>query len=225
MDWLGFAVLVVVLTASGALAPGPLFFATLLMGVKKGGWSGFKVAVGHSAVELPLVLLLALGLLTVLNVTAVKLALGIGGGVVLIALGLLQLRDGVNAWRRRVDFFEVDEKKGSGAARLMDNPFFVGAVLSAFNPFFILWWLTIGAQLVLEALALAALVGVLIMYVLHVWMDYAWLTVVARAAHTGRKLLSPKSYAATLAVFGVVLILFGAHFISKVAFEVPILPL
>jgi len=225
MEWFSFAALVVVITASGALAPGPLFFATLLLGVKRGGWSGFKVAVGHNAVELPLVLLLALGLLTVLNVAAVKLALGIGGGVVLIALGLLQLRDGINAWRKHVDFFEVNERKSGGAARLMDNPFFVGAALSAFNPFFILWWLTIGAQLVLEALALAALTGVLIMYVLHVWMDYAWLTVVARAAYTGRKLLSPGSYAVTLAVFGVVLVLFGVHFISKVVFEVPLLPL
>ncbi len=225
MDWLGFAVLVVVITASGALAPGPLFFATLLVGVKRGGWAGFKVAVGHNAVELPLVLLLALGLLSLLNVVAVKLALGIGGGAVLIALGLLQLRDGVNTWRKQLDFFEVNEKKSVGVSKFMDNPFFVGAALSAFNPFFILWWLTIGAQLVLEALALAALVGVLIMYVLHVWMDYAWLTVVARAAYTGRRLLSPKSYAATLAVFGVVLILFGVHFISKVIFEVPLLPL
>ena len=56
MNLLDFVATVVVVTASGALAPGPLSFGILMQGSKEGARSGFSCAIGHTLVEFPLVL-------------------------------------------------------------------------------------------------------------------------------------------------------------------------
>jgi len=58
---LGFAIVVIVISASGVLSPGPLFTANIFYGLKGGAKTGLKMAYGHTLVELPLVILLGLG--------------------------------------------------------------------------------------------------------------------------------------------------------------------
>jgi threonine/homoserine/homoserine lactone efflux protein len=84
------------------------------------------------------------------------------------------------------------------------------------NPYFILWWLTVGAQLIIIALEFAALIGVLFMFVCHVWMDYVWLTGTAYFAKKGTNIMGLKWYKPLLIVFGVILIYFGITFIISV---------
>ena len=62
MSVLDFGIEVIVLSASGVLAPGPLFFANLVYGIRLDRWSGIKVASGHTVVELPIIIMLAAGL-------------------------------------------------------------------------------------------------------------------------------------------------------------------
>ena len=64
MSVLDFGIEVIVLSASGVLAPGPLFFANLVYGIRLDKWSGIKVASGHMVVELPIIIMLAAGLST-----------------------------------------------------------------------------------------------------------------------------------------------------------------
>jgi len=47
---LEFAVLVIVISASGVMAPGPLFAATVSYGLRGGVRAGFKMAIGHTIV-------------------------------------------------------------------------------------------------------------------------------------------------------------------------------
>ena len=56
-----FAVLVIIISASGVMSPGPLFAANITYGLREGFRSGIKIAIGHSIVELPLVMLLGHG--------------------------------------------------------------------------------------------------------------------------------------------------------------------
>jgi len=58
---LEFSVLVIVISASGVMAPGPLFAANIAHGLRGGTKSGIKMAIGHTIVELPLVILLGIG--------------------------------------------------------------------------------------------------------------------------------------------------------------------
>ena len=56
-----FAIIVIVISASGVMAPGPLFAANVSYGLREGTKSGIKMAVGHTIVEFPLVILLGIG--------------------------------------------------------------------------------------------------------------------------------------------------------------------
>ena len=85
--------------------------------------------------------------------------------------------------------------------------------MTGLNPFFIVWWLTAGAQLIVMALEFASLVGVLFMYVCHVWMDYLWLAATAHLAKTGMKVVGLTWYRALIGLFGVILVYFGLSFL------------
>jgi len=205
MDILTLIITVVILSVSGALAPGPLFFATISYGAKSGAKSGLVFSVAHTLIEFPLVILLALGLLTVANEPIIKLLTGVAGGLALLVLGVLQIRDGLTS--------KFDTSSESRVAS--KNPLFVGLVLTGLNPFFIGWWLTIGADLIMKSLAFASLAGVVLMYVSHIWMDYVWLTAVAHFAKMGINVVGVRGYKAVVIVFGAMLIFFGLLFLTS----------
>jgi threonine/homoserine/homoserine lactone efflux protein len=203
MDLFSFVVTVIILTASGALAPGPLFFATITHGTKHGAKSGLIFSIAHTVVEFLLIMLLALGLLTVASEPIVKMVIGLIGGIVLIAFGTIQIRNSIIS-------NPEDLKKPKASYRHL---FILGLAFTGLNPYFILWWLTVGAQLIIIALEFAALFGVLFMFVCHVWMDYVWLTGTAYFAKKGTNIMGLKWYKPLLIVFGVILIYFGITFI------------
>lgn len=207
MDLLSFIVTVVLVTASGALAPGPLFFVVISHGARSGAKGGLAFSVAHSVIEFPLVILLALGLLTVANEPIIKLLTGVAGGLVLLVFGAIQIRDSLTS--------EFGAPSG-GSGMSAKNPLFLGLIFTGLNPYFIVWWLTVGGKLILDALAFASLAGVIIMYVSHVWMDYVWLTAVAHFAKMGMVVAGTRGYKALMIVFGVVLICFGLLFLVSV---------
>ncbi len=203
MNPLNFAATVIILSASGALAPGPLFFVTVSHGIKSGTKSGILFSIAHSLVEFSLIMLLALGLLSVANVPAVRLAVGVAGGAALIVFGAMQIRGSFS-------YKPEETKTGQSATR---NLFLIGLALTGLNPYFIVWWLTVGANLIFISLEFAGLAGVVFMFVCHVWVDYAWLILVSGFAKRSSKILRFKWYRILMAIFGLVLIYFGISFL------------
>lgn len=198
---LDFLATVVLVSASGALGPGPLFLASTLRATQMGWPAGVKCAIGHTVVELPLVVGLSLGLSSFL-LGSVRL-IALVGGLALLAFGSMQL---VRA--RKTTSFE-DQKTSNIWAR---NGVLVGLVFTGLNPFFLIWWATVGSLLVAQALILGAFAGVLAMFGAHIWMDYAWLAGTAKLASQGRLFLG-KWYRILLLVFGLAMLYFGAAFI------------
>ncbi len=205
MELLEFAGIVVLVTASGAMAPGPLFFANLSHGSRVGARSGLLFSVAHTCVEFTLVFMLALGLVTVASQAAVRVWIGVAGGVALVAFGVVQV------WISLVSKI-TDPKPSVSNSRSL---FIMGLSFTGLNPFFIVWWLTAGAQLVVISLDFASLAGVFIMYVCHVWMDYLWLTVTAHLAKVGLSFAGRRVYSLVLAAFSLILIYFGLTFLSS----------
>jgi len=203
MELLNFITTIILVTGSGALAPGPLFFENLSQGAKTGAKSGFVFSLSHTLVEFSLVMLLAFGLLTFVHDSAAKSLIGIAGGIVLMAFGALQIRESAMS-----KFGETKQAKG-GSTRL----FLLGLALTGLNPFFVVWWLTAGSQLIIISLEFASFAGVLLMYLCHVWMDYVWLISTAHFAKVGLNLVGLKLYRLLLGAFGVVLIYFGLNFL------------
>lgn len=203
MNLIDFIATVVVVTASGALAPGPLSFGILMQGSKSGARSGFSCAIGHTLVEFPLVMALALGLLAAANQPMIKGVIGFVGGMGLIGFGGLQVYGTLKSKRE-----SSDKSRSLPASSVV-----LGLALTGLNPYFILWWFTIGSVLIIQALAFAAIVGVLIMYLSHVWMDYAFLTSLAYFAKKGKNIVGSKYYKLILIVFGLILVYYGAIFV------------
>ena len=210
MELLNFIATVVLVTASGALAPGPLFFAAVSHGTRSGARGGLAFSIGHTLVELPLVLLLALVFGEVASQVAgepaVKLSTGIVGGLVLLVFGAMQIHHFLTSKADTTDYSGVTSR----------NPLLLGLVFTGLNPYFIVWWLAIGSKLVVDARAFGWILGVLLMYISHVWMDYAWLTIVAHFAHVGTKILDTRWYRAVMTLFGAVLVYFGLTFLISV---------
>jgi len=206
VDLFTFIATVVVVTASGALAPGPLFFTNITQGAKSGAKGGLVFSLAHTVVEFSLIVVLALGLLTVAHQPVIMSVIGVVGGVALIVFGVLQVRDSLSSKH-------VAVQHGSGA--LSRNPFLLGLIFTGLNPYFIIWWLTAGLPLIRQALAFAALAGVVLMYVAHVWMDYAWLIGTAYLAKKGTNLIGSRGYRMVILMFGFALIFFGLYFIES----------
>jgi threonine/homoserine/homoserine lactone efflux protein len=195
--------------------PGPLFAANVLQGTRGGARSGFIISIGHMLVELPLVMLMALGISSLLNFPGFATVVGLIGGSALIIFGVLQIRDVTKSSFGN----EPVESAGQQKKSLM-----LGVALTGLNPFFIVWWLTVGLGLVVQAVELGALLGVLIMYASHVWMDYAWLTGTAYLAARGKTLIQARGYRLLLIGLALLLIYFGAGFILRTVFQFSILP-
>lgn len=207
MNLLDFGIEVIALSASGVLTPGPLFFANLAYGTHHYKWSGIKIAYGHTAVELPLIIILAAGLFTFDTAKKYASVVGLIGGIAILAFAGLQIASIIKE-KRRHDTSSIAGNKG---------PFIVGIALSALNPFFILWWFTVGSKLIVDSAAFGLATGVAILFALHIWMDYAWLASTAYLASKGAFVLKSKYYSTLLLGLTVVLIYYGLSFVSHAA--------
>ena len=200
MNLTEFAISVIIISLSGALGPGPLLVANIMEGTKGGAKSGMKCAMGHTVIEFPLIILLSIGLLTVINSQVLDI-ITLLGGIALISFGFLTLK-GIKKNQK------IDSKKNKS-----NHPVYIGVLLTGLNPMFIIWWLTIGLKLISEALIFASLIGVLVMFVLHIWIDYAWLTGIAYLAKKGRNILNNKIYGKILLIFSIIFMILGAQII------------
>jgi len=201
---LDYIVKVVVITSSGTLSPGPMTASTIAIGSNDGWKNGFKISIGHMIVEFPLVLLIALGITTLLTIRIVEKVISFTGGTILILLGILMFKD---TFRKKVD----DTNSSSNATQ---SPIMIGILLSLLNPYFLVWWILVGGSLIIEAVALAGLMGVGLMFIAHIWMDYAWLMLIAELSRRGKQILKTKGYKVLLAGISLALIFFGLDFIS-----------
>jgi len=111
-------------------------------------------------------------------------------------------------------FLIIKSAKNYETKSFSHSPLILGISLSILNPYFILWWITIGASLISLAIELAGLFGVIFMYISHIWIDFLWLIILAILGYQGRKL--GKYYSYFVMMLGFILIIFGINFIIKI---------
>ena len=204
-QFLEFAVLVIVISASGVMAPGPLFAANISYGLKEGTKSGIKMATGHTIVELPLVVLLGIGVFSLESFPEFRIIISILGAITLFIFAVLQIRTVL----KNNEFSIKNQKQGA---------LITGILLSGLNPFFIIWWLTVGFKLISDSMMIWAFSGMLIMFGLHIWMDFAWLGAVSFLASKSTIILSNRNYKILMVGLSGMLMYFGVTFLQEVQF-------
>ncbi|QLH06459.1 LysE family transporter [Nitrosopumilus ureiphilus] len=204
-QFLEFAVLVIAISASGVMAPGPLFAANISYGLREGARSGIKMAIGHSIVEFPLIILLGVGVFSLEIFPEFRTIISILGAITLFVFAILQIKT-------------VFSKKEISEIRPKQSPLITGILLSALNPFFIIWWVTIGFKLISDAMLIWAFAGILILFALHIWMDFAWLGIVSFLASKSSMILSNKNYKILMVSLSFVLVYFGIIFLMDTVY-------
>lgn len=197
-----FAVTVIIISASGVMAPGPLFAANIAYGLQGGGKAGIKMAVGHTIVELPLVILLGIGVFSFEIFPEFRVLISILGAITLFVFAGIQIKTTLQM--KETTF------------NLKHNAVLTGITLSALNPFFIIWWLSVGFKLISDAMLIWAFVGIIVVFLLHIWMDFVWLYSVACLASKSSKILSNKNYKILMIGLSAMVIYFGISFITNV---------
>ena len=198
-----FAITIIIISASGVMAPGPLFAANIAYGLQGGGKAGIKIAVGHTIVELPLVILLGIGVFSFEIFPEFRTLISILGATTLFVFAGIQIKT-------------ILQMKETTSFNLKHNAVLTGITLSALNPFFIIWWLSIGFKLISDAMLIWAFVGIVVVFLLHIWMDFVWLYSVACLASKSSKILSNKNYKILMIGLSATLIYFGISFITDI---------
>jgi threonine/homoserine/homoserine lactone efflux protein len=194
---LALLVTVTAISLTGVIAPGPVTAVTISKGMSRKG-AGALVAAGHGMVEMPMIALIWLGFATVLAAPGVKMAVGVAGGVVLIWMGVGMLRT-------RPQAYDARREVASGCV-------LAGLSTTLANPYWLVWWATVGAALVASASAWGVW-GVVAFAVAHWLCDLGWLSIVSWGVFSSRRFWTPTVHRTLLLMCGVVLLGFGVYFI------------
>ena len=198
-----FVIIVIAISASGVMAPGPLFAANVSYGLREGSKSGVKMAIGHTIVEFPLVILLGIGVFSLEAFPEFRAIISIVGAITLFVFAFIQIK---NVLQNNKDITSIPKH----------GPLITGITLSALNPFFIIWWLTIGFKLISDAMLIWAFSGILIVFFLHIWMDFVWLGGISFLASKSSRMLSNRNYKAIMIGLSSLLVYFGITFLTDI---------
>ncbi len=186
------------ISLTGAMSPGAVTAAAISMGARD-RFAGTRMALGHALIEIPLMILLLFGVGRLLQLRPVEITIGLAGGAFLIFMAMGMIRD-----LKRSGDVDVSFVKG--------GPLTAGIVLTGANPYFLIWWATIGLALIDGAAKLGIAVFAL-MAVVHWSCDLAWLTILSWASFKGTSVLRPGSRKIVLLSCAVALFGFGVWFI------------
>jgi len=192
---------------SGALMPGPVLAITITSVVQVGFIAVILLMLGHSLLELGMVIALTLGLKNILRNRFVTGAVGVLGGSVLLwfAYGMItSAYTGIS-----VPQADTLAQGTTGVTKL--SLIGKGALTSLSNPYWLIWWATIGVTYMMVSFE-GKLAGISAFYIGHISSDFAWYSAVALALVLGRQLLSDKVYMIIIIICGLFLSYLGIYF-------------
>ncbi len=184
---------------SGVLLPGPLFAVTIEKATK---WktAGALIALGHGVIEFPLMFLIYFVLSQLALPIAAQIGIGLIGGAFMIYMGVQAFRN-----RKKEETLKTNSSRDSLLA---------GLWTTAANAGFILWWLTVGTELILNAeqfglLGFTAFAGI------HWLCDLAWYSAFALAVYTSRRFWTKRVHEGVALFCVAIFVGFGAYFLGS----------
>ena len=94
-------------------------------------------------------------------------------------------------------------------------PFWAGVLCSLTNPYFILWWATIGLGLLTQSLRTLGWPGLTVFYTGHILSDLAWYCGIAGAVAFGKEHLNDTLYRSLVVLCAGALLFFGVRFVRE----------
>lgn len=193
-----------VIALTGALMPGPVLALTISGVARRGFRAAPLIIAGHALLELALVIALVFGLSRFIDSEFIASIIGIVGGTVLVGIGVVTAVKGRNS---------TNPLSNPPGYVMKDHMLVVsGAITSISNPYWFLWWATIGLAYLLWSLKLGA-AGVATFFTGHMLGDFSCYAVVGLVIVSGRRFISDSAYRWMLIVCGIALVGLGVYFI------------
>ena len=181
--------------------PGPLLTVTISESSRRGFITGPLLIAGHALLELVLVVALLIGLAPFFQMPTVFVVTALTGAMILFWMAFNMFR----SLPSLTISWEEDKTKGN-------HPIVSGIIMSIANPYWIIWWATIGLGYILYSWQFGFW-GITFFFAGHTLADLAWYTLVAAAVAGGRHFLTDRLYRSLIAVCAVFLVLFACYFI------------
>ncbi len=191
----------VLISLSGVMAPGPITAVTVSKGTKS-PHAGAIIALGHGIVEIPLMILILYGFGEILKILYIKAIIGLLGGLFLLKMGIGLLKGIKQA--------KIDSSNDP------HSPLMAGIILSLANPYFLIWWATIGSILIFRSITFG-LLGFAIFMVLHWSCDLFWCYFLSALSFKGGQFFGKRLQQVLFLVCGVFLLFFSSKFIYDAA--------
>lgn len=189
-----------VIALSGALMPGPLLTVTISESSRRGALAGPLMILGHGILELALVLALLAGLAPFLKRDEVFIVIALAGGIILLWMAISMFR---SLPELRLD---LKPQEGSG-----QNLVLAGILFSLANPYWTIWWASIGLGYILQSVKFGIL-GVVSFFAGHILADLAWYAFVSFGIAKGKKYFSDTFYRRLIGGCASFLLLFSCYF-------------
>ncbi len=188
---------------SGALVPGPMLTVTISDSVQKGFKAGPLVVLGHFLVEIALIILILAGLGWLIGSTTAAFVIGTVGGLVLVFMG----------YRISSSSNPLTDSSSKEMLAQRYGPVLGGVITSISNPYFFIWWATIGCAFMFKGLELAGIFGLIGFLVGHWSADLSWYSAVSFFTSKGSKIMTDNHYKIIMRICGIFLIILGIYFV------------
>ena len=188
------------LALSGALMPGPLLTVTIGESPRRGYMAGPLLILGHGLLEVALVAAIVMGLAPVLRAPVVFITTAIIGAGVL----------GWMAWDmfRSLPHMTLRVPAGPTTGR---NLVTAGALLSLANPYWSIWWVSIGLGYITHSLGQGAW-GLVFFFLGHILADLTWYSAVSTMIWKGGRFIGDRTYRYMIAACATFLVIFAGFF-------------
>lgn len=185
----------ILISLSGVMAPGPITAVVVGKG-NQSPHAGALVALGHGIVEIPLMVAVFFGVGSLLDAPYVRAGIGIAGGLFILWMGIGMLR----SIRQEAVVQSQDSR----------SPILAGILFSVGNPYFLVWWVTVGAALILRSVEFG-LVGFVAFALGHWLCDLLWDWFLSVVSFKGGQFFGNKFQQAVFLISGILLLFFGSR--------------
>ncbi|MHC4215177.1 MAG: LysE family transporter [Planctomycetota bacterium] len=184
------------------MQPGPVTATVITLGSRNRN-AGALLAIGHGIIEFPLMIVIILGMARWFQIENVQIAIGLIGGLCLLLMAMQMV-------------LSIKSNSETQSKALRARPVLAGVILSASNPYFLIWWATIGLALAIEASQWGPWAFVIFAFV-HWSVDLIWLELLSLASFKGSSVMGEKGQQVVLLICAAAMTVFGVLFIVSAA--------
>jgi threonine/homoserine/homoserine lactone efflux protein len=188
---------------SGALAPGPLLVSVVHESTKQGAKSGPLIILGHALLEIGMIICIIFGFTRFINSLFLIRTISLIGSGVLVYSGVSMLK-ALSSFSISLD--NTDKKQKNLVA--------TGITMSIANPYWTIWWLTIGLGLILSAQK-NGFYAIIVFFLGHILADFSWYAFVSVVISKNKRFITEKVYRAITSTCAFILIGFGIYFAAN----------